>query len=123
MLRNAVGGGCVRFPGKKRYEDVRTNVISITRGLVGVKFPRKKRYVTLEWPLSHDVLWCRHTGGVRLFSCASMVKQCLALINEGIQHHNFQLSDYAISALVHVLRYVGRFLSYADGANYIVILL
>ena len=36
---------------KKRYEGVRFNVISVTRGWVGVQFPEKKRYVTLEWPL------------------------------------------------------------------------
>ena len=29
-------GGGVSFPGKKRYEGVRFNVISITRGWVGV---------------------------------------------------------------------------------------
>ena len=52
MLRNAVGVGCVSFPGKKRYEGGQFNVISVTRGWVGVKFPGKKRYVTLEWPLS-----------------------------------------------------------------------
>ena len=46
MLRNAV-----RFPGKKRYEGVRFNVISVTRGWTGVKFPGKKHYVKLEWPL------------------------------------------------------------------------
>ena len=40
----------VSFPGKKRYEGVRLNVISITRGWVGVKFPGKKLYVTFEWP-------------------------------------------------------------------------
>ena len=50
MLRNAVGG--VRFPGNKRYEGVRFNVITITRGWVGIKFPGKKHYVTLEWILS-----------------------------------------------------------------------
>ena len=27
------------------------NVISVTRGLVGVKIPRKKHYVTVEWLL------------------------------------------------------------------------
>ena len=48
VLRNADGG--VRFSGKKRYEGVRFNVISVTRGWVGVQFPEKKRYVTLEWP-------------------------------------------------------------------------
>ena len=35
MLRNAMGvggGGSVSFPRKKRYEGVRLNVISITRG-------------------------------------------------------------------------------------------
>ena len=53
VLRNAVGGG-VSFPEKKRYEGVRFNVISVTRGWVGVKFPGQKRYVTLEWPL-----WCQ----------------------------------------------------------------
>ena len=54
MLRNADGGGGVKFSGKKRYEGVRFNVISVTRGWVRVLFPRKKRYVTvtLEWPPS-----------------------------------------------------------------------
>ena len=49
MLRNAVGGGgCQLSREKKRYEDVRFNVISVTRGWVGVKFPGKKGrpYVT-----------------------------------------------------------------------------
>ena len=47
VLRNAdgVGGGCPFF----RYEGVRFNVISVTRGWVGVQIPGKKRYVTLEW--------------------------------------------------------------------------
>ena len=51
MLRNADGGGGVsHFPGK-RYEGVRFNVISVTKGVwVRVQFPGKKRYVTLEWP-------------------------------------------------------------------------
>ena len=52
MLRNADGGGGVQFSGKKRYEGVRFNANSVTRGWVGVQFPRKKRYVTLEWPLT-----------------------------------------------------------------------
>ena len=41
--------GGVSFPGKKHYEGVRFNVISITRGWMGVKFPGKRCYVTLEW--------------------------------------------------------------------------
>ena len=41
------GGGVVSFPGKKRYEGVRFNVTSVTRGWVGVKFLGKQRYVTL----------------------------------------------------------------------------
>ena len=48
-----MGVGGVRFCGKKCYEGVRFNVISITMGWVGVKFPGKKRYVTLEWPLTY----------------------------------------------------------------------
>ena len=39
------------FPGKKRFEGVRFNVISVTRGWVGVHIPGKKRYLTLKWPL------------------------------------------------------------------------
>ena len=39
VLRNAYGG--VTFSGKKRYEGVRFNVISVTRGWVGVQFPEK----------------------------------------------------------------------------------
>ena len=49
VLYNTVGGGVCQLSQKKRYEGVRFNVISITRGWVGVKFPRKKCYVTLEW--------------------------------------------------------------------------
>ncbi len=43
VLRNAVGGGggC-QLSRKKRYEGIRFNVISVTRGWVGVKFPGKK---------------------------------------------------------------------------------
>ena len=43
-------GGGVTFSRKKRYEVVGSNVTSVTRGWVGVKFLGKKRYVTLEWP-------------------------------------------------------------------------
>ena len=48
MLRNAAGGCQISW--KKRYEDVRFNVISITRGCVGVRIPGERHYVTLEWP-------------------------------------------------------------------------
>ena len=42
VLHNADGGGgCVRFSGKKRYEGVMFNVITVTRGWVGVQFPEK----------------------------------------------------------------------------------
>ena len=41
VLRNADGVGGVRFSGKKRYEGVMFNVISVTRGWVGVQFPAK----------------------------------------------------------------------------------
>ena len=47
-----MGVGGVTFSGKKRYEGVRFNVISARRGWVGVQFPGKKHYVTLEWPLT-----------------------------------------------------------------------
>ena len=42
VLRNAVQvEGGVRFSIKRRYEGVRFNDISVTRGWVGVKFPEK----------------------------------------------------------------------------------
>ena len=56
----------VCFPGKKRYEGVWFNVISITRGWVGVKCPGEKRYVTLNTvilfsqegnPLKHGTIY------------------------------------------------------------------
>ena len=50
MLHNAKGGGGVKFSGKKRYEGVRFNVISVTRGGWG-PISRKKHYITLEWSL------------------------------------------------------------------------
>ena len=34
------------------YGGVRFNVISVTRGSMGITFSGKKRYETLEWPLS-----------------------------------------------------------------------
>ena len=46
-----IGVGGVNISRKKRYEGVRFNVISVTRRWVGVQFPGKKRYVTIEWPL------------------------------------------------------------------------
>ena len=47
------GGGGVRFPGKGVTNSGGWfNVISVTRGWVGVKFAGKMRYVTLQWPLT-----------------------------------------------------------------------
>ena len=51
MLCNTDGGGGCKIFRKKCYKGVTFNVICITRGWVGVQFPEKKRYVTLEWPL------------------------------------------------------------------------
>ena len=44
------------FLEKKRYEGVRFDVISFTRGWVGVQFLGKKRYITLEWPPKTEIL-------------------------------------------------------------------
>ena len=41
MLHNAGGGGGILFSGKKHYEGVRFNVISVTRGWVGSNFQKK----------------------------------------------------------------------------------
>ena len=59
MLRNAVGVGGFSFPAKKCYEGVWFNIISVTRGWMGVKFPGKKFYITLEWPLKYFPLMSR----------------------------------------------------------------
>ena len=54
MLRNAEGGGG-NFPEKNITKMcTHLNVISVTRGQVGVNFQEKKRYVTLEWPTNTD---------------------------------------------------------------------
>ena len=51
VLRNAVGvGGCqvsLKRPVTKMYG----STLLALRGGVGVEFPEKKHYVTLEWPL------------------------------------------------------------------------
>ena len=41
VLRNADGGGCQLFWGKKRYEGVMFNVISVMKGWVGSKCQKK----------------------------------------------------------------------------------
>ena len=61
VTQMGVGWG-VRFSRKKRYEGVRCNVISITRGWVGIQFPEKKCCVTLEWPLISLVLGDTYRG-------------------------------------------------------------
>ena len=49
ILHNAMGVGWgVNFSDKKLYKGVLFNVTSITRGWVGVTFPEKECYVTLE---------------------------------------------------------------------------
>ena len=42
--------GC-QISRKRCYEDVRFNVIGVTRGVGGCGISRKKRYLTLECPL------------------------------------------------------------------------
>ena len=75
MLRNADGGGgCQIFGGEKRYKGVRYNVICITRGWVGVQFSEKKRYVTLEWPLT---LSSRQHNLEHIISPAFAIRFCL----------------------------------------------
>ena len=41
MLCNADGVGGVTFFGEKHYGGVRFNIVSVTRGWVGVHFPEK----------------------------------------------------------------------------------
>ena len=74
-------GGCQIFR-KKRYEGVRFNVISVTRGWVGVQFPGKKRYVILEWPLSEETL--KAVGPFYLVSMPGEVKHPTQGVNRQI---------------------------------------
>ena len=58
---NALEGGCgwgVIFPGRKHYEGVRFNIISVMMGVCGCHVSRKKHYATLEWPLISRLLYC-----------------------------------------------------------------
>ena len=57
VLRNPEVGGGGQLSGKKHYGGVRFNIISVTRGWVGVKFPGKERYLTREWPLCSMLLF------------------------------------------------------------------
>ena len=53
MLRNAVGGRWgSAFLEKSVTEVYGSTLLALRGGWVGVKFPGKKRYVTLEWPLT-----------------------------------------------------------------------
>ena len=56
MLRNAVGGGRVSdFPGKKRYKDIRFNIISVTRGGWVSNFQEKNMTLHLNGPLALEL--------------------------------------------------------------------
>ena len=72
VLHNAMGEG-VKFPGKKRYQDVRFNVLALhlqEGGWVGVKFPEN----TCAWLLGYtfaSYLFCcyyaaHHSSGHNL---------------------------------------------------------
>ena len=68
-------GGC-QLSRKKRYEGARFNVISVTRGWVGVKYPGKKHCVTIERPLCYDYV---ATDQGRKKSC-TMVDQTMVVL-------------------------------------------
>ena len=55
------------FPGKRRYEGVRFNVINVTRGWVEDQFPGKKHYITLERPLTRCETFSGHNKIVDIF--------------------------------------------------------
>ena len=44
-----VGVGGINFSGKKHYEGVRFNVISVTRGWMGVQFPKNALRNTFQF--------------------------------------------------------------------------
>ena len=81
--------GGVSFPGKKRHEGARFNVISVTRRWMGVKFPGKKRYVTLEWAHTAQDKWACKRGcqfaavfgiiPVTMMSLVRLLTQCVHL--------------------------------------------
>ena len=57
MLRNAVGGGSVSDFAEKSVTKIYGSTLLALRGWwVGVEFPEKNGYVTLEWLLT-DLCW------------------------------------------------------------------
>ena len=51
MLRNAVGSGRVsHFPEKSVTKMYGSTLLAFREGWVGIKFPEKMCYVTLDWP-------------------------------------------------------------------------
>ena len=74
MLRNADGGGGVTFSGKKRYEGVRYNVISITW--------EKALRMASDEKIHRGVM--KMTSKVHHSECGSAIFDCL-FVNVGLQ--------------------------------------
>ena len=72
-----VGGGGVNFPENKCYGSVRFNVISVTMGWVGVKFPGKgvKNIINnIIFVVCYDLVQLSHT-------CTGMLSDVAILWN------------------------------------------
>ena len=103
MLRNADGGGGCQLFRKKRYEGVRFDVISVTRGWVGVQFPGKERYVTLEWSLSNTnsiFVICQTVG------CGSSVVRALFQVQTPDSCHSETLEQFCSLPFASVFRMI-----------------
>ena len=99
MLCNADGNGGVKFSRKKLYKCVRFN-ISVTRGWVGVQFPGKKHYITLEWPLIEveiEALRSRRVGNRRVVCLGDRVNYELLIVAESRRTSGCQFYGLAYS--------------------------
>ena len=97
---------------------VNFGVISVTRGWVGVQFPGKKRYVTLEWPLSAkyqigaihtaDTMWCFFTVVGRTLCTPAARVRVPGIIRVSLISKSPRIA--VGSTAVRIIRYVRRLL-------------
>ena len=89
---------------KRRYEGVRFDVISVARRWVGVKFPGKKRYVTLEWPHNYVTASIHLDGVIRTAIILTTLETALRI-------HVFLICRATTMVLLKKI-YIGQNVSY-----------
>ena len=92
MLRNADGLGGVKFSGETHYEGERFNIISVTRGGVGVQFSGKKALRNTGMA-PKDTVYCHVASTWNLDVVAYLIHTyCITYIRIYIHVHTYILT-------------------------------